>query len=207
MQRLIILLIIASSLFSCSAIKSTVVSGDLINLANDVTFKLMQPRTFGGNIGFTQIAEISSNGSVYELIFQTQIKGNTITVVGLLPSGTRVFFIEYDGMTIKSEGYPDVLEGIKPKHLLADLQLTLWPYQTIVSQGFSNPICNKIIKCSFFDKENEKGIYLRTLKVAHKNVIEIRYDNSKMTFSQIDFQHLSRKYQIKLELIDMLEID
>ena len=207
MQKLIIFLIIVSSLFSCASIKSTVENSEVISLANDVDFKLMQPKTYGSNLGFTQIAEIFSNGSVHELIFQTQIKNNTITVVGLLPNGTRIFLIEYNGTTIKSEGYSDVLEGIKPKYLLADLQLTLWPYKALMTQGFSNPICSKIIGCSFIEKENEKGVYLRTLKVANKDVIEIRYGNTKEIFARLDFHHLKRKYQIKLELIDTLEID
>jgi hypothetical protein len=50
-----------------------------------------------------------------------------LTVIGLLPSGPRVFTVGYDGRQVSMEKSRNIPETLHPELLLNDLQLAFWP--------------------------------------------------------------------------------
>jgi len=203
MQKLVLLALYSVYLFGCA--HSPVVVHDKLDveLGENVTFRLLAPNTYGKNISFTQVAEIDNGGRTREFLFRVQIIDNALTVAGLLPSGTRIFLISFDGVNIGAEGLGNVIEQLQPKYLIADLQLTMWPYETLLNDGFVPPGCSEKTTC-LFSKELKTNS--RNLTVSDKKIISISYSPSTDGGNNIFYENFLRKYTIKLKTIEKLAL-
>ena len=94
-------------------------------------FQLQSPASFGKHYTATQLATINYQDQKHELLFQLEIDPQRLVLVGLTPSGTRLFTIINDHKGIQSEGFKAVVEKVKPEYLLADIQIALWPESRI----------------------------------------------------------------------------
>ncbi|NVK22240.1 MAG: DUF3261 domain-containing protein [Kangiellaceae bacterium] len=174
-------------LFIASCSTRQVQQHSTIDLANGVSFELQSPSSFGKNFITTQLATIEYQEQKHELLFQLEIDQQRIILVGLTPSGTRLFTIISDGNTVQADGFKAVVEQIKPEYLLADMQIALWPQQIIQAAVQAESVSIK---------HNTDS---RILMVSKKPLIEINYSDILV------YKHLERGYQISIQTLSSEE--
>lgn len=171
-----------------------------IDIAKNVDVELLSPQSFGEEISLSQLAEFSVGENQHELLFQTEITNDKVVVVGLMPSGVRLFSIIYDGTEIISEGYSSLIEKIKPGYLLADMQLSLWPIDAIRNRFENSSKCFKANRCSIKGSTKER---YRKIEIEGKEIVSIHYKRGKLYRDEIHFHHKVRDYSIKLTPLDV----
>ncbi len=198
MQKIVLLLSVVISLFGCTSQRLIDLSETEVELGQGVVFDLLQPASLGRELNVTQIAAIESSHGNHELIFVLQVQSNEMTVVGLLPSGTRVFSLVYDGKLIKSEGYSQLIEKLDPKYLIADIQLSLWSVALLKQHWLTKQSCFKTKKCDLLEhtEQNDKR---RELVYGQDTLLEISYKQSDSNAEIIRLVNPKRGYQIQLE--------
>lgn len=128
----------------------------------------------------------------HDLIFQTEIINNTLTMVGLTPTGTRLFTIIMNNGTIQANGLSSMIDTIKPEYLLADLQLSLWPEHTL----------QQAIQGARLQQNSD---FKRVVMRDGEAIITIRYTKQPAYTGQINFIHHQRGYQLQIAPIDVEE--
>jgi hypothetical protein len=165
-----------------------------VTIANGVHFDLLSTIPYDTNLRLTQSASATYKDKSHDLIFQTEILQNKLVMVGLTPTGTRLFTIQMDQKTVSAEGVSAMVDKIKPEYLLADLQISLWPLEQIRS-NLSNAT---ITQSSPFERvvTNNKDL-----------IISIKYSRANEHFKgTIDFNHHQRQYQIIIEPLQIEEL-
>ena len=198
MQKIILLWIIVL-MTGCQSIRVFEAEQQVVDLGQGVFFPLFEPASYGRSVTFTQLAEIQSKQGNHELIFVVQILPTAITIVGLLPNGTRVFSAIYDGETVKSKGYSQLVENLNPKYLIADLQLSLWPHAELMEQWFTKQACYASNRCEF--QQTPSGLE-RSIVVEGKKLITIQYSAEIESTKTIQLDNSLRGYKILLEIVD-----
>ena len=77
-----------------------------------------------------QLLSARSKGGQHQLLAVLEADGRQLTLVGLTPSGIRLFRVSYDGETIHTEQLSKLLGGaaLPPAtQVLADVMLSYWP--------------------------------------------------------------------------------
>lgn len=201
MQKLIAVagLTTATILFGC-----TVTMGpDNIPIANELTFDLLHPETYGKSIALTQLAEIKYGDESLELLFVTEITPRSLTVVGLVPSGTRLFSVAYNGSSIANDGFDPVLRRIRPDFLLMDLQLSLWPLVQIKEQFRQHSGCTQDTRCTFTESADGRN---RTLVQQGNELLSISYLGVPHASNNFNLKNLARGYELNLTFIELQEL-
>lgn len=208
-KPLFMFLLIIVMLNACVSRTEKVHKHSLVNIANQISFPLLSPASYGGSLSITQLAEISVNGKTHELLFQVEISSTRIIIVGLLTSGTRVFTISYDGVLIKSDGINSVLEQIKPEYLMADLQLSFWPLSAIENAGFCESTEFTLEHCQIVQEIDTAGNTVRRIIQNSKTLIKIISVNNiegdanqPEKIRRIKYINFTRNYKILLTTID-----
>lgn len=184
----------------CTSSRVTNNNKHSVELGAGLIFDLLQPASYGQSLSLTQVAEISSEQGQHELIFVLQIQANEMIVIGLLPNGTRVFSITYDGKQLKSEGYDQLIEKVDPKYLIADIQISLWPIRTLRQQWLSNQACYDNGECRIFEKASEvNDSNQRMIMVGDQKLVSVSFSSVIGGADTIVLKHLERGYQISLE--------
>jgi len=199
MQRLIYLVVFVIMLSACANQNIRQSKENSVFLSVNVVFDLLSPKTFGRTINLVQVAQLETPEGNFELLFYLEISNELLTVVGVLPNGTRVFSVIYDGENIKSEGYKQVVNSLKPEYLLADLQLSLWPIEALRSKWLNSLECYKKGLCELFISPN--GLE-RHLIDNEQVIITVNYDKKLPDVGKFDFKHHQRNYAILLETIE-----
>jgi len=171
-----------------------------IDITKNVDVELLSPQSFGEEISLSQLAEFSVGDNHHELLFQTEITKDKVVVVGLMPSGVRLFSIVYDGTEITSEGYSSLIEKIKPGYLLADMQLSLWPIDEIRNRFKYSSECFRSNRCLIKDSTKER---YRKLEIEGNEIVSIHYKMGELYRDEIFFYHKARDYSIKLTPLDV----
>ncbi len=174
-----------------------------VQIAKGIDIKLMSPQSFAKSISLTQLAQFTVGEEKHELLFQTEITQDKIVIVGLMPSGTRLFSLVYDGVNIESEGYSQLIEKIKPKYLLADMQMSLWPIKKL--RAHLNATSSCFISDICFIEESADGL-IRKLTNQGNEIISIEYQNKVSYQGKLKFVHNFRGYQIELTTLDVAEL-
>jgi hypothetical protein len=198
MQKVIIFTVLVL-LAGCTTNRVSKADLNQVVLADGLNFQLLPPVSFGDSLHLTQIAEISSDKGQHELLFVLQIENNEMTVVGLLPNGTRVFSIFYDGILIKSEGYSQLIEKLEPKYLIADIQISLWPLAVLQTRWLSNQPCFIKQDCNLKDLTKSAESKSRKIIFGGDELVNINYQNTQQGLQIINFFNRRRGYQINLE--------
>ena len=161
---------------------------------------LLPPESFGKQIALTQSAIIIYENNTHELLLVTELSGQSMVVVGLLPTGTRVFTITFDGENLHMDGYAQAVEKLPAAYLLLDIQLSLWPY----------PVLQKHYQIADASKRFEllehEGKRMRVLMTDKNPSIQIQYSGQPGYKSDIQYKHLQRKYEIELKTLDYQEL-
>ena len=174
-----------------------------IPVADDVAFDLLPPASFGRSVSLIQLAEIEYSGDVREILFVSEITPQAISIVGLLPNGTRLFSIVYDGMAIESDGlesdgYESLLNRIQPAFLLTDFQFSQWPIVQLTSQLQKSSNCFNDGNCLFLESQDRLQ---RTLRVGSRLALKIDYGGLPVIDNTIELTHYLRGYRINLTML------
>ncbi|GAA0208605.1 hypothetical protein GCM10009123_15080 [Kangiella japonica] len=154
-------------------------------IADNVEFELVSTIPFKNGLTLTQSATVTYNTETHDLIFHTEIRNRTLTMVGLTPTGTRLFTIVTKEGEIRAEGFSSIIESIKPQFLLADMQLSLWPMEQLQA-NISGA------------KYLEINALTRQMTTHNKALISIHYSEPDFLQGQIEFTHHQRGYTLSL---------
>lgn len=179
----ILITLLSLFLFACNPAYYSNKQG--VQLANEVTFQLITDIPFDDGLSLLQTAQISFNDQNHDLLFKTEISSQRLVLVGLTPTGTRLFSIQMDEDQITAQGLPDS-EHIKPYYILADLQLSLWTTHLISSALDGATVLHQ-------------GPLQRIIMRNDQPIIMINYSNPVYYQGNIHFQHLERGYSLRIE--------
>lgn len=154
-------------------------------IADSVEFKLLPTIPFKDGLILTQSATVTYDQETHDLIFHTEIRDRTLTMVGLSPTGTRLFTIVTQEGQVRAEGFSSIIESIKPEFLLADMQLSLWPMEQLQAN---------ISGAEYL----EINAVNRLLKANNSTIISIHYSEPDHLTGQIEFTHQQRGYTLSL---------
>lgn len=154
-------------------------------IADNVEFELVPTIPFKDGLTLTQSATVTYDQEAHDLIFHTEIRDRMLTMVGLTPTGTRLFTIVTKEGQIRAEGFSSIIESIKPEFLLADMQLSLWPMEQLQA-NISGA------------KYLEINALTRQMTTNNKTIISIHYSEPDYLEGQIEFTHHERGYTLSL---------
>ncbi len=200
-MRIVLVLIINIILLSSCAHKN--VSPNQLILTEGVEIQLLSPRSFGKQLSLTQFIEFEYESKSRELLVQSEITTDKMTVVGLTTGGTRLFTVTYDGKEINADGYSEVTKNIRPEYMLSDIQLSLWPISAVSRQFENASSCFINGSCLFVETDDQLQ---RTLTVNGEEIISIGYQMTPHFQSKIDFNNKLRDYQFTITLIAVEEL-
>lgn len=92
---------------------------------------LLDGAALGGARSASQVVRSAFADRELTLLAAVQVEANVVSVVGVDTLGRRVFSISYDGQNVTAETDPSVPAGFSPQHLLADVELALWPLKAL----------------------------------------------------------------------------
>jgi Protein of unknown function (DUF3261) len=94
----------------------------------------------------SQVIHAAYGSRVATLRAAVQIDAAGLTVVGVTATGIRLFTASFDGERVTAERSPFVPKEVSPERVLADMQLALWPLDSLrgvyaaVGQSVSEPM-------------------------------------------------------------------
>lgn len=196
MQKFISAMLLAVTLTACAHPAG---NGEVV-IADGLRFALRSPASFGQQLLLVQAATLSFGAENNELLFHTEITNRNIAIVGSLPSGARLFSIVWDGTTLQSEGYEDLLASIPPAYFVADLQLAQWPLAEVLAGFAGSGECFDAGNCRLTESANQLQ---RVLSVADAAVISIGYSGIPHHLHDIQYEHHGRQYRLLIETLDV----
>jgi hypothetical protein len=79
----------------------------------------------------SQVIHAAYGSRVATLRTAIQIDAAGLTVVGVTATGMRLFTASFDGERVSAERSPFVPKEVSPERVLADMQLALWPLESL----------------------------------------------------------------------------
>lgn len=183
-MRLLITLFCACLIISCNSHYHS--SEQRVVIAEQVSFELISQVPFTNGLNLTQSATATYQEQSHDLIFQTEIRQGQLAMVGLTPTGTRLFTIIMKDGDINAHGLSAMVDKIKPQYLLADLQLSLWPIQQ-VQQAIDGGQATQVSPST------------RLIKRHGDTIISIEYSQRPAFRGTIHFTHHERGYSLHIE--------
>ena len=156
-----------------------------VSVADNVNYTLLPTIPFSNGLTLTQSATVTYQDESHDLIFHTEITNRQLTMVGLSPTGTRLFTIVMQEGSVNAEGFSSLLDSIKAEYLLADLQLSLWP-QDQLNQNLSGAVVK------------EPRPLTRNVVQANNTIITVHYSEAEYYKGDIQFTHHQRGYNLSL---------
>ena len=188
-----LLLLVVALLMLVSCISAYQTSTQKVMIAEEVTFELIPTIPFDNGLRLTQSAQASYNNQNHDLIFETEILDQQLVMVGLTPTGTRLFTVQMQNQLISATGYSAMIDQIKPEYLLADLQLSLWPFEDI-TRAISGA------------KVTQPSSTQRRITKAGIDIITIEYSENPAYKGSVYFQHHQRGYSLRIEPLSIREV-
>ncbi len=199
MSKLIQSIVVVLATFALGAC-SQLAGPRQIEVSSGITFDLLPPQSWGGNLVMTQLAEIDFSGEQQEMIFVTEISATMITMVGLMSNGTRLFSLQYDGENITSDGYQPLLRHMQPAYLLAEFQLSQWPLELIVERLLVSSTCVATGTCTLTETDDQLQ---RVLRQGGRDVVTISYGGVPRLENSITLSNPTRGYTIHLTTLEV----
>lgn len=125
-------LCLCASLLSACASPPTAVPDNRAFLTQETRLVLPAP-TLAQPLYRQQLLSARTQGGEHQLLTVLEADGRQLTLVGLTPSGIRLFRVSYDGEAIRTEQLSSLLGGttLPPvAQVLADVMLSYWPIQS-----------------------------------------------------------------------------
>lgn len=187
-MRILILCSYCFFLISCNSSYRT--DEQRVALAGGIYFHLIPQIPFENGLQLSQSASVTYQDQSHDLIFQTEILNDRLTMVGLTPTGTRLFTILLQQGQIDANGLSAMVDKIKPQYLLADLQLSLWPVNEVaLALDGAEVIQTSALK--------------RTIVRDGEAIVTIEYSETPAYHGRIHFRHHLRGYSLQIEPISV----
>jgi uncharacterized protein DUF3261 len=90
----------------------------------------LPPAALGASVSLQQHLTVEQGGRVVEFDVALEVDDHEVNLVGLV-LGRRVLTLHYDGQTLDTWRDPMVPPQLRGEDVLEDLQLTLWPVESI----------------------------------------------------------------------------
>lgn len=138
-----------------------------------------------------QLLTASVGGSTHQLMTVLEADGRQLTLVGLTPSGVRLFRVRYDQQGIATEQLSPLLTGGMPpvSQVLADVMLCYWPlasWQPQLPPGWTL---------------QDDGLMRRLHAPDGALVTEIRYRDADGVREPVSLQQHVFNYRLQLETL------
>jgi Protein of unknown function (DUF3261) len=88
------------------------------------------PAALGASLNLQQHLTVEQGGHVVDLDIALEVDEHEVNIIGLV-LGRRVLTLHYDGQTIDMWRDPMVPPQLRGEDVLEDIQLTLWPVESI----------------------------------------------------------------------------
>ena len=214
-RKLLSLVVIAVLLSACSSYSkrsTNKLSTDKLSvqISEHHAFKLLSPKSLNKQLSLTQLVEIRFNNQNHELMMQIEISVDKIVVVGLSAEGARLFSLIYDGNSIINDGYSDIIKSLKAEYLLADLQLSLWPFDSVNAQFQRTNQCEKVVKsnntstCEVRESDDHLN---RQVLVNNEVLVNIDYQNETHYKGALTIVNKQRGYQLTITSLQVIELE
>lgn len=192
MQKIVLMAGLAALALTACALQ---VGPRQIPLSGEVRFDLLPPQSYGESRQFTEIAELRIADERHELLLVSEITDQAVTIVGLMPNGTRLFTIHYDGSSIESDGDQRLLSRIRPAFFLADFQLSRWPLALLRDRLGESSSCFRQDRCQLTESADSLS---RSLLADGREVLGISYAGLPHHQHAIRLVHHDRGYRVDL---------
>lgn len=173
MRELFVVLLLYLS--ACSSLR-----GDhslLISAGTEMN--LIEPSRLGREISSTHEVKVLHDEKESTFIGRLEVDAQKILLVGLAPTYTRLFTLKFERGEASFESTVTMPLPFDPRHILADIQLALWPLSPLKEQ---------------VDVREENGRVI--LNDEGTPVIRITYPYA--TRDEFEFVHLERGYSIRV---------
>ncbi len=126
-------------------------------------FAPLSPRTLGADRSAQQVLRAAFGNQELTLTSVVDVRGDELHVVGVTPTGQRVFALHLVGTQLTVDA-SDAAAAMPPRQLLNDLQLAYWPLAQL-RQAFAGSNW----------RVSELGAHTRRLYRENKLVAEVHY--------------------------------
>lgn len=188
------------TVLACLAGCASTGATDLVRVGNGIVFRLLSPGSLGQQVILTQVVTLSYEDESQQLLFFSEVSAQAVTIAGLLPDGSRLFSIHYDGVSLRSEGNGDVLERLDPHYLLADMQMALWPLAAVRGSLASANGCFASGTCKLLETVDQRQ---RTLSREGDIIVDIRYQDIPAYRATLAYEHRARGYSLQIETVNV----
>jgi hypothetical protein len=165
-MRLFNSILLATALAGCRTLPVTE-----IPIARGATFDLQSPAALGQEISLEQIVDAKYGEKELSFHCLLEVDAKELVLVGMTPMNTRAFTLTFDGEELSIDVMPGAQLPAPPEHILADLQLALWPEPHV--RGL------EVAEFEVEDRVRGGSDLRREFSRAEKPVIVIHYDSSR----------------------------
>lgn len=125
-------------LLVCSIVAACASSPNAKDAANArAGWEPLPPQSLGDSRSATQRLRVAHGDDEFSLDCAVDVTPERIMVVGLLPAGSRLFSVRYDGVRVEAQTDARLPEALRPELLFNDLQLAFWPRRAL-EQAFAD---------------------------------------------------------------------
>jgi hypothetical protein len=145
---------------------------------------LLAPATLGASISVQQRLTVTRADHIDQLDTALEIDPQQLNFVGLA-LGQRVMTIHYDGKNLQIWQHPLLPKQVRGVDVLEDLELTLWPINTI----------RAALPTGWAIQEHDKQ---RTLLLNNRPIMIINYSGKKRWLGKIVINNLYYHYRLTI---------
>ena len=191
MSRLNSWLLVAGLLGLCGC--ASLLPDNSVWLAAREYYRLQPAAALGQELTATQKISATFDGRTEIFLATLQIDKSGIVMVATSASGLPLFELaERDG-ELDYRALAGLPAGLKPRYLLADLQLVMWPREAI-----RDGLADSQLQLD----ESGAGGYQRSLSLAGEKIITIEYGALPAWTGPVNYRNRLREYQLRVETLE-----
>jgi len=151
---------------------------------------LVAPGSAKREFSVTQSVRIEpKEGEPFETLAAVELDATGLRVAALGPMGNRILFLEWDGTNYHEEHDPHLPQNFPLKLVLRDLMLSLFPADAVRKELPSDWTLQDLPR-------------KRIVSHGEKPIIVIEYSADDRFQSDVNFQHLTAGYRLKIRTVD-----
>jgi len=154
-------------------------SREALLISAGTELELIEPSRLNRTVSTTHEVQIFHDEREFSFLGQLEIDSEKILLVGLAPTYTRLFTLKFEKGEVFFEATAPIPLPFDPRHILADLQLALWPLPVLQEQLHIREDEGRVV----FNQEATP-------------VIQISYPGDQG--EEFEFVHLERGYRIRV---------
>jgi len=153
----------------------------------------LPPESLGRSLSLSQIVTGTYGDQTRSMRFEIEIESNKLVAVALSHFGATLFILRQKGEKVVVEAHADELNGVDPRWMLFDLQVTYWP-----GARLERALSKQRMRLEDEPKSGVRRVYGPRGGL----VMEVRYLDGFLVPGDISIDHFDRTYRL---LIDALE--